>query len=141
MRDTQDELPRCNILKINTRLLGNKGEEIAVSYLKKEGYKIAGRNYRTSRGEIDIVAYDSDKLVFIEVKTRRSSEYGEGQWAIDTRKQKRMIKVALTYMVHKKVNGKAYRFDTVIVEDHKDDGCKVVLIKDAFQADGSEYNV
>lgn len=128
-------------MKINTRLLGDKGEEIAASYLKKEGYKIVERNYRTSRGEIDIVAYDSDKLVFIEVKTRRSKEYGEGHWAIDRRKQRQMIKVALTYMVHKKVNGRVYRFDTVIVEDYQDVGHKVVLIKDAFQADGSEYNI
>lgn len=127
-------------MKINTRLLGDKGEEIAASYLKKEGYRIVDRNYRTSRGEIDVVAYDNDKLVFIEVKTRRTREYGEGQWAIDARKQRQMIKVALTYMVHKKVIGISYRFDTIIVEDCRNNEFKIVLIKDAFQADGSEYN-
>ena len=128
-------------MKINTRLLGTKGEEIAGSYLKKEGYRIVERNYRTSRGEVDIVAYEGDKLVFIEVKTRRTREYGEGQWAIDRRKQRQMIKVALTYIVRKKINNKSYRFDTVIVEDLRDGAREVLLIRDAFQAEGSEYNV
>lgn len=128
-------------MRINTRLFGNKGEEIAASYLKREGYKIVERNYRTARGEIDIIAYDGDRLVFIEVKTRRSKEYGEGQWAVDFRKQRQMIKIALNYMMHKRAKGMAYRFDTVIVEDYPDDGCKIALIKDAFQADGSEYNI
>lgn len=128
-------------MTLNTKLFGNNGEDIAVSYLKKEGYKIVERNYRASRGEIDIIAHDGERLAFIEVKARRNREFGEGQWAVDARKQKQIIKAALNYMMHRKLKNMAYRFDTVIVEDHQADGYKVMLIKDAFQPDGSEYNV
>ncbi len=128
-------------MTFNTRLFGNNGEDIAVSYLKDEGYKIVERNYRASRGEIDIVAYDGERLAFVEVKARRNREFGEGQWAVDSRKQKQIIKAALNYMMHRKLKNMAYRFDAVIVEDHQAEGYKVMLIKDAFQPDGSEYNV
>src|SRR3989344_5121605 len=56
--------------------VGNSGEETACRYLQKQGYKILGRNYRIRGGEIDIVAKDKEALVFVEVKTRWSHEYG-----------------------------------------------------------------
>ncbi len=55
--------------------LGEKGEELAVRFLKKKGYKIIKQNYKTRIGEIDIIARDGNALVFIEVKTRESIEY------------------------------------------------------------------
>ena len=75
--------------------VGNLGEYLACQYLKKLGYKILDRNYRIRGGEIDIVAQDRDYLVFIEVKTRNSSEYGLPSESITPWKIKALLKTAL----------------------------------------------
>lgn len=107
--------------------LGKKGEDISTKFLKKQGYKIMERNYRCSLGEIDIVAKDKDILCFVEVKTRRTEEYGLPEEAIDAYKQKKLAKVALSYLKQKKIHGQDLRFDVVSVyPDH------IELIKDAF---------
>ena len=54
---------------MNNKIVGNEGEDRAASYLLKKGYEILERNWRTSRGEIDIIAYNSHTIVFVEVKT------------------------------------------------------------------------
>ena len=56
--------------------LGGRGEKIAASFLRRQGYRIIEKNYRTRLGEIDIVAREDEDLVFVEVKTRRSTEFG-----------------------------------------------------------------
>lgn len=107
--------------------LGRKGEDISVKFLKKQGYKIIERNYRCSLGEIDIVAKDKNILCFVEVKTRKTEEYGLPEEAIDGRKQKKLAKVALTYLKEKKIYKQDLRFDVVSVHPNH-----VELIKDAF---------
>ncbi|MFQ5866382.1 MAG: YraN family protein [bacterium] len=107
--------------------LGKRGENISVEFLKKQGYKIMERNYRCSLGEIDIVAKDKNVLCFVEVKTRKTKEYGLPEQAIDWHKQKKLAKVALTYLKEKKIYRQDLRFDVVSVyPDH------IELIKDAF---------
>jgi len=107
--------------------LGKRGENISVEFLKKQGYKIMARNYRCSLGEIDIVAKDKNVLCFVEVKTRKTKEYGLPEQAIDWHKQKKLAKVALTYLKEKKIYRQDLRFDVVSVyPDH------IELIKDAF---------
>jgi putative endonuclease len=107
--------------------LGRKGEDISVKFLKKQGYKIMERNYRCSLGEIDIVAKDKNILCFVEVKTRKTKEYGLPEEAIDGHKQKKLAKVALAYLKEKKIYKQDLRFDVVSVySDH------IELIKDAF---------
>jgi len=78
---------------------GKHGEDIACAYLKKQGYKIIDRNFRIRGGEIDIVALDKDTLVFIEVKTRRSNEFGTPLEAIGYWKLKALSKTAEFYRV------------------------------------------
>ena len=111
--------------------LGQRGEEIALKFLKKQGYKIRACNYKTKLGEIDIIANDGDTLVFIEVKTRESLEYGHPFEAVNARKRKKIANVALLYL--KKFDELPQcRFDVVSI--HINDGnaeCK--LIKDAFE--------
>jgi len=70
--------------------LGNKGEELAIRFLKKNGYRIIGRNYACKMGEMDIIAKEKDILVFIEVKTRTSATFGPPQLAVNPRKQSQM---------------------------------------------------
>jgi len=107
--------------------LGRKGEDISVKFLKKQGYKIMERNYRCSLGEIDIVAKDKNILCFVEVKTRKTKEYGLPEEAIDEHKQKKLAKVALVYLKEKKIYKQDLRFDVVSVYSNH-----IELIKDAF---------
>lgn len=97
------------------RLLGSKGEELALKYLKRKGFRILHRNFRTPLGEIDIIAEDRQTLVFIEVKTRSDDSFGLPFEAVDSRKKERMKRIALLYL---KNLGKErpVRFDVISVE-------------------------
>ena len=78
------------------QIIGSWGEDIAVDYLQKLGYKIIDRNYSTAAGEIDIIAQIEDDgetfLIFIEVKTRTSLEYGNPEDAVTERKKDHLLK-------------------------------------------------
>ncbi len=114
--------------------VGRIGEEIAVLYLKKQGYRILERNYRSRLGEIDIIAKDKDVLCFIEVKTRRSDKFGLPFEAISFLKQQRMIRTAKDYIHHKKIKDTQIRFDVVSVEAEQ--WLKYVnVIKNAFEVE------
>ena len=71
------------------KLLGRAGEKLAVDFLKKKGFKILKTNYKTVVGEIDIIAQDREYIVFIEVKTRSSDNYGLPREAVDRKKQEK----------------------------------------------------
>jgi putative endonuclease len=97
----------------NRRSLGDRGEDLAAAFLKKQGYKIVERNYRTPLGEIDLVARHQGVLVFIEVKTRTSARFGAGQEAVHYAKQARLRKLADYYLKQKRLGEMAVRFDVV----------------------------
>lgn len=97
------------------RLLGNRGEELAVKYLKKRGFKILERNFRTPLGEVDIIAEDGQILVFVEVKTRSDDSFGHPFEAVDNRKRERMKRIALLYLKDLGMERRV-RFDVVSVE-------------------------
>ena len=111
--------------------LGEEGERLAVEFLKEKGYKIIRQNYKTPIGEIDIIASDGDTLVFIEVKTRESIEYGLPFEAVNKAKKRKIANVALLYL--KKLKEiPACRFDVVSIF-YEDRRPKFDLIKDAFE--------
>ncbi len=95
---------------------GNYGEEIACKYLQKMGYKILERNYRIRGGEIDIVAKDKGSLVFVEVKTRWSHEYGLPVESMTPWKIKYLLKTARFYIQKINWGDKEYRLDFVSVD-------------------------
>ena len=97
----------------NRRSLGNRGEDLAAAALKKQGYKVLERNYRTPLGEIDLIARHQGVLVFIEVKTRTSARFGVGQEAVHYGKQARYRKLADYYLKKKRLGEIAVRFDVV----------------------------
>jgi putative endonuclease len=111
--------------------LGKKGEEVALRFLKKRGYRIVEKNYVCKMGEMDIVAKEKDTLVFIEVKTRTSTHFGPPQLAVNFWKQRQLSKVALNYLNEKKLQDMKSRFDVVaiLLGQEKE---KIELIKDAF---------
>lgn len=101
---------------MNTLATGNQGEELACQFLQKQGYKILKRNYRIRGGEIDIVAMDQDYLVFVEVKTRWSHEYGLPAESMTSWKIKHLLKTARFYLQKIKWGDGPYRLDFVSVD-------------------------
>ena len=115
------------------RALGDKGEDLAVRHLKKRGYKVIERNYSCPYGEIDLMAREGDTLVFVEIKTRSSSDFGLPQDAVDHFKQQKLMQVAMAYMTGKQLPETIHtRFDVVAVRLNPDP--ETELIQDAFQA-------
>lgn len=113
---------------------GIEGEDIAVSALKKSRYKIIERNYRTRAGEIDIVAQEGKCLVFVEVRTRASVEYGFPQETVVARKQKKLCRAARWYLQKNRIEDIPCRFDVVaIVTDDALNEPQVEIIKNAFR--------
>lgn len=96
--------------------LGKKGEDLAIAQLQVLKYKILERNYKCALGEIDIIAREKDTLVFVEVKTRTTRDFGGPAAAVNERKQRQLSKVALTYLNQKKITEMPARFDVVAVE-------------------------
>ena len=83
--------------------LGKMGEELAVTQLKAMKYQILERNYRCPLGEMDIIAREKGSLVFVEVKTRATRDFGGPAAAVHERKQRQLSRVALLYLNHKKI--------------------------------------
>ena len=99
----------------NKRKTGSKGEDIACEFLKNLNYEIIERNYQFGHGEIDIIAKDNDTLVFVEVKFRKSLEYGPPESAITKSKQKQIKKVAEAYIYEKEIKDTFCRIDVVTI--------------------------
>ena len=115
--------------------LGNRGEKIAANFLRKRGYRIIEKNYHSRLGEIDIVARENDSVVFVEVKTRRSTDFGLPEEALSYDKRRRLSKVAMGYLAHRRIQDTNCRFDVVsiLMDDKKVRKVKhIKLIKNAF---------
>ncbi|MEG1646052.1 MAG: YraN family protein [Clostridia bacterium] len=100
---------------MNNKKLGVWGEVQAQKYLKKAGYKILETNYETKLGEMDIVAKIDDTLVFVEVKTRETSEYGMPFEAVTAFKQNKYIIMAKQYLLIKNPKYQEIRFDVISI--------------------------
>lgn len=113
---------------------GARGEKLASQHLKKHGYKILYRNFRgRSGGEIDIVCRDADTLVFVEVKTRSSEDFGRPLEAVGREQQKRISRGALAWLRMLDNPEILFRFDVVevVISDDRAQP-RVELIRDAF---------
>jgi putative endonuclease len=101
-------------MKTEKQLQGFAGEDMAVNLLLQKGYRILERNWRCGHLEVDIVAENDDCLVIVEVKTRKSTAFGEPEVFVDRQKQQRLIRAAMYYAKFKCVT-KEIRFDVVSV--------------------------
>jgi len=101
----------------NNKSFGNSGEELAAGFLKSEGYIIIERNYRFHKGEIDIVAKDmaDGYLVFVEVKSRKSLEFGEPEYAITPAKIRQLRSMAKYYLLDRHIKDSDCRIDVITV--------------------------
>ena len=100
---------------MNKRKTGSAWEEAAVCWLQKAGVRILARNFRCSQGEIDIIGYHQDCLVFFEVKYRRDDRFGMPEEAVGRAKQKRICRCAKYYLYRHGYHTQAVRFDVVAV--------------------------
>ena len=111
---------------------GERGENLAVWYLEKNGYKIIEQNYRNQMGEIDIIAREKKTIVFVEVKSRRSIRYGSPKLAVTPKKQRKISMVALYYLkTTRQIDSKA-RFDVVAITSNRDEP-RIEIVKNAFE--------
>ena len=111
--------------------LGRRGEEIAARHLRRCGYRILERNFRTAGAEIDLVAADHETLVFVEVKTRSNAEFGVPAEAVDERKAARIRRAAGIYIRRNHAGQRLARFDVVAIVG-AGRACRLELLKDAF---------
>ena len=91
------------------------GETFAAEHLKARGYQILAQNYRFQRGEIDLIAQQEKRIVFVEVKTRRSLKFGLPQYAVTEQKQRQISKIALAYLQSQNLLDSPCRFDVIAI--------------------------
>jgi putative endonuclease len=112
---------------------GRHCETVAAQFLTRKGYRIVHQNYRTARGEIDLIAYDGPTLVFVEVKARRSDAFGEPHWSIDRKKQTRLGRLAAHYLHRHRLREQACRFDLVFIQADRGQTPVIQLLQNAFE--------
>lgn len=115
-----------------SRDTGQKGETIAAQYYRQRGYIVLGQNYRTRMGEIDLILYKEDLIVFAEVKTRTGRMLLAPAEAVDLHKQRRLRLAAERYLQNSPFTEANVRFDVVEVTPAVK-GWQVHCIMDAFQ--------
>lgn len=108
--------------------IGKLGEDIAARYLEKIGYTIIERNFVAIQGEIDMVAKDKNEIVFIEVKTRTSKEFGRPVDAVNIPKQKHLISTVKYYLYNKHLENEFVRVDVIEVYFYRGK-CKINHLK------------
>ncbi|MEN6413507.1 MAG: YraN family protein [Veillonellales bacterium] len=113
--------------------VGELGEAAAADYLQAKGYRLLDRRYRSRTGEIDIVAVsEAGVLVFVEVKTRRSTAYGFPAEAVTYQKQQKIIKTALCFLQQHNQGNVPCRFDVIEVQIDAGNTLKYNHIINAF---------
>ncbi|HRX80362.1 MAG TPA: YraN family protein [Pirellulaceae bacterium] len=118
--------------------LGVRGERAAARFLKRQGYIIVAHGERDRIGEIDLVAIDGKTIVFVEVKTRASHDRGHPAEAVDQDKQRRLTRVALSYLRRHDLLEYSARFDVVAITWPPDQKQPTIEhFKNAFEAVGT----
>ena len=100
--------------------IGKIGEELAVKYLKGNGYEIIERNFECKQGEIDIIAKDKEKYVFIEVKTRTNENYGRPKEAVNQVKKKHIYKSTECYTYTHNIENEPIRIEVIEIYKKKE---------------------
>lgn len=126
--------------KPSRKAVGNAGEQGAADFLAARGYRLVDANVRPeggmARGEIDLVAWHGDVLVFVEVKTRRARQGAQGTpgEAITASKRRQLVSLAQTYLAHHGLDDVPCRFDVVEAVPHVQGGFSFGLLPNAFDA-------
>jgi putative endonuclease len=116
---------------LNKQDLGKLGEKLAVKYLKGEDYQIIEQNYRCRFGEIDVIAYKDNYLIFVEVKTKQNENFGSPQEEVDFHKQRKLEQLALYYISQHSEWKVDFRFDVIGIL-YKEEDHQLSHLKNAF---------
>lgn len=115
-----------------TAAAGRRGEDLAHRFLEREGCIVVARNWRGAGGEIDIVAWDREQVVFVEVKSRATEDFGAPERNIDARKRRALARAAREYLRRAAIDPGCARFDVVSVL--LTEPPRIEHFKDAFNA-------
>ncbi len=100
--------------------LGGWGEQKAKEYLLELGYQLISQNWRNRLGEIDLIMFDGIIVVFVEVRTKKSTQYGLGFESVNMKKQQQLLKMANSFLQANKWWDVPIRFDVVSIDQHQD---------------------
>ncbi len=113
--------------------VGRRGEEEAFTFLKKNNFRVVEQNFRCRLGEVDIIAWDQEQLVFVEVRARTSYSFASAEETVNARKQQKLRKLAMYYLsiiIRKEIS---CRFDVVtVLFDNKGNVMKINHYQGAF---------
>ena len=118
------------------QLRGLEGERAALAFLTSCGWQIEAHRFRLGRHDIDLVARRGSLVAFVEVKTRRSSEFGTAAEAVGWEKRRSIHRVAALWMVRYGRPGDVYRFDLIAVHERRGRESVIEHVPDAWRADG-----
>jgi len=120
---------------LNKSKVGREKEEQACRYLEGQGVRIVERNFRCRQGEIDLIGYEREYLVFFEVKYRKDASMGSAAEAVNAPKRRKICGVADYYrMIHRYLSDRPVRFDVVAI-----DGSRMEWIRNAFEYCGARH--
>jgi putative endonuclease len=121
-----------NIVIAEHLRMGRLGERLACRFLIRSGFDILARRYRAGPGELDIVAFEGETLVFIEVKSRATRGFGDPAEFVDWEKQQALRRVAEDFIARHDLGQFAYRFDVVSVLAPGTRDQEITLYRGAF---------
>ncbi|QTA79751.1 UPF0102 [Desulfonema limicola] len=115
------------------QIFGQTGEALSCYLLEQNGYIILEKNFKTKMGEIDIIARDKNTIVFIEVKARRTGNFGNPKYAVNWKKKKKISMAALYYLKTTNQSNAKARFDVVSIISEPSKKPQIEIIKNAFE--------
>lgn len=124
-------------LKNSSAVIGQQAEDIALKFLQTKGMRLIARNYRCKLGEIDLVMQDDGALVFIEVRYRKQSNFGDGAESVDFRKQQKIIRSAEHFLQqHRQYSQSPCRIDVISISKQQNSDYQEIInwIPNAIQA-------
>lgn len=119
--------------------LGEAGEGLAMSFLKREGFKIVSNNFRCAGGELDLIAQKNGELHFIEVKLRKNESFGSPLEAVDSYKQRRLTKAAHVFLYKNPQWEKSPKCFSVVSIEYVGNEPRVEFFPNAFEVEGGGY--
>ena len=117
-----------------SKKIGDSGEAVACEYLKELGWEIIERNFRSNKGEVDIIAKDRGLLVFVEVKNYSHRSFYLPSFSIDRNKKECIIKTAKYYLYKNRISGVNCRFDAITIYKSFDGRSKTEHFRNAFES-------
>jgi putative endonuclease len=123
---------------MNTRAIGDRGEDLAAEHLNAKDYTIMDRNYRFERNEVDLVCFDPHarggrgEIVFVEVKTRSGLVFDAAEPTVDEEQQTTIVNVAKAYLYERQLEGSPTRFDVIRVVLQQGNPPDITHFEDAF---------